>query len=224
MRPERFPNSRDLARLVRTVAGNRRVLLLALFNETTLGVGVGALAWTPHYLEIHFSVAAAGRLTAMVGAAQLIGNPVGATAMSRWGKLPVITVSMLLLAVTILLVPFASSLLTVCILVTLAGFLSMAFFSPLYAYIPLVVTKPEQVGLASGMVNVFGFGGALLTPYLFGLILDQMGDGTGYVAGYLLLAGFAVAGVVGAGLFRKAAPTVAPLPHGAPRARTAEPA
>jgi hypothetical protein len=70
-----------------------------------------------------------------------------------------------------------------------------------------VVAKPEQVGLASGVVNVFGFGGALLTPYLFGVILDQMGDGSGYVAGYLLLTVFAVAGLVGAFLFRRASGT-----------------
>ena len=204
-RPERFPSARHLVRSVRTVGANRRVLLLALFNVTTLGVGVGALAWTPHYLGVQFgsSTCAAGQLTAMVGAAQLIGNPVGAAAMSRWGKLPVLTVSLVLLALTMLLVPFAWSLTTVCILVTLAGFLSMSFFSPLYAYIPFVVRKPEQVGLASGMVNVFGFGGALLTPYLFGLILDHMGDGSGYLAGYQLLTAFAVAGVIGAILFRR---------------------
>lgn len=207
-RPERLPSPRHLARSVRSVTANHRLLLLALFNVATLGVGVGALAWTPHYLEVHFgsSAATAGQLTAMVGAAQLIGNPVGAAAMSRWGKLPVISVSLVLLALTVLLVPFASSLWAVCVLVTLAGFLSMAFFSPLYAYIPLVVARPEQVGLASGVVNVFGFGGALLTPYLFGLILDQVGDGTGYLAGYLLLTAFAMAGVVGAILFRQASP------------------
>lgn len=129
--------------------------------------------------------------------------------MSRWGKLPVITVSLVALALTMLLVPFAGSLTTVCILVTLAGFLSMAFFSPLYAYIPLVVAKPEQVGLASGMVNVFGFGGALLTPYLFGLILQHSGDGSGYLAGYQLLTAFAVAGGVGAILFRRTSPRAA---------------
>jgi MFS transporter, NNP family, nitrate/nitrite transporter len=203
--PECLPGLRHLAGCVRTAASNRRLLLLALFNVTTLGVGVGALAWTPHYMEVHFgsATAAAGQLTAMVGAAQLVGNPVGAAAMSRWGKLPVITVSLVLLTVTIVLVPFVSSLFGVCLLVTLAGFLSMAFFSPLYAYIPLVVARPEQVGLASGIVNVFGFGGALLAPYLFGLILDQMGDASGYLTGYLLLTGFAMAGVVGAVLFRR---------------------
>ena len=207
--PQRLPGARHLARSVRTVAANRRVLLLALFNVTTLGVGVGALAWTPHYLEIHFgsSAAGAGQLTAMVGAAQLVGNPIGAAAMSRWGKLPVITVSLVLLTVTMLLVPFASSLGTVCLLVTLAGFFSMTFFSPMYAYIPFVVAKPEQVGLASGVVNVFGFSGALLTPYVFGLILDQLGDASGYLVGYLVLTAFAAAGVVGAILFRQASQT-----------------
>jgi MFS transporter, NNP family, nitrate/nitrite transporter len=211
-RPEGSQESsdrRELARSLRTAATNRRILLLALFNVATLGVGVGALAWTPHYLEVQFGsgAAGAGQLTAMVGAAQLAGNAMGAAAMARWGKLPVITVSLMLLAVTILAVPFASSLWAVCVLVTLAGLFSMTFFAPLYAYIPSVVAKPEQVGLASGVVNVFGFGGALLTPYLFGMILDRLGAGSGYLAGYLLLALFAAAGTAGAFLFRRASRT-----------------
>jgi MFS family permease len=207
--PKEPSDRRELARSLRTAATNRRILLLALFNVTTLGVGVGALAWTPHYLEVQFGsgAAGAGQLTAMVGAAQLVGNAAGAAAMVRWGKLPVITVSLMLLAATILAVPFASSLWTVCILVTLAGLFSMTFFAPLYAYIPSLVAKPEQVGLASGVVNVFGFGGALLTPYLFGLILDQLGPASGYLAGYMLLAVFAAAGTAGAFLFRRASRT-----------------
>jgi MFS family permease len=205
-RPERVPGLRHLARSVRATTANRRLLLLALFNMSLLAVGVGALAWTPHYLEVHFgfNIGAAGRLTAVVGAAQLVATPVGAAAMARWGKLRVIGVSLALLALSVLLVPLAPSLGTVCVLVALAGFLSMSFFSPLYAYIPLVVDRPEQVGLASGVVNVFGFCGALISPYLFGLILDQMGEKSGYFAGYALLTMFAVVGVVGAVLFRRA--------------------
>lgn len=205
-RPERLPGRREFARSVRGVAGDRRVLLLALFNVTTLGVGVGALAWTPSFLHVEFGSgpACAGQLTAMVGAAQLIGNPVGAAAMARWGKLRVIAGSITLLAVTIAMVPFVPSLYGVCALMTLAGFFSMTFFAPLYAYIPTVVADPKQVGLASGVVNIFGFGGALLTPYLFGLVLDRIGDGSGYVAGYLLLTMFAVMSIAGAALFRRA--------------------
>ena len=32
----------------------------------------------------------------------------------------------------------------------------MAYFSPLFAYIPEVVDKPGQVGAATGFIEVFG--------------------------------------------------------------------
>ncbi|MBN1632111.1 MAG: MFS transporter, partial [Thermoleophilia bacterium] len=111
------------------------------------------------------------------------------------------------LTACILLVPVVPSLWAVIALVTLTGFLSMSFFSPMFAYVELVVTKPEQVGAASGIVNLFGFCGGLLTPYLFGLILDFNEGRLGYLGGYLLLGAFAVAGVIGVFFFRRGTST-----------------
>ena len=48
------------------------------------------------------------------------------------------------------------------------------------------------VGVASGLLNGVGFLGALVSPWLFGLLLDV---GWGYRAGYLLLSAMASVGI-----------------------------
>ncbi|MBC7293687.1 MAG: hypothetical protein H5T84_06245 [Thermoleophilia bacterium] len=85
-------------------------------------------------------------------------------------------------------------------MVALVGFFSLAYFSPRFAMVPDVVARPEQVGPATGLINLLGFTTSMLAPWLFGLVLDH---GWGYLGGYLTLAAFGVAGVVGAALFRR---------------------
>jgi MFS family permease len=198
------PRLRSLGRALGAVAVNKRVLLLSLFNVAALGVMVGALAWTPRFLQNSYgaSIGVSAYLTAGLGVAQLVGNPVGAAAMARWSKLPVIFTSMVLMTVVVFLVPFVPGLWAVFVLVTLAGFLTMAYFSPLFALIPEVVDRPEQVGAATGIIEVFGLTGSLLTPWLFGLLLDTLGPHNGYVAGYLLLAAFGFVATLGVALFK----------------------
>lgn len=196
--------ARALARALAGVAGNRRVLLLSLFNTAALAVGVGALVWTPQFLRTGFGagLSVSAYLTAGLGLAQLVANPLGAVAMARWGKLGVIFTSMALMTICTAAVPFVPGLWLVFVFVTVAGFLTMAYFSPLFAAIPEVVKRPEQVGAATGFVEVFGFTGALLAPWLFGLLLDTLGGENGYVAGYLLLAAFGAVATAGVAFFR----------------------
>ncbi len=178
---------------------NRQVLLICLFNLAALSVGVGALAWTPRFMSAEFAASAqvAAYLTAGLGLAQLAGNPLGALAMARWGKRKVIVASMLAMTVCIALVPFLPTLLLVFAFVTLAGFFTMTYFSPLFAGAAEVVTTPAEVGAATGLLEVFGFAGALIMPWLFGLLLDTVGGTGGYTLGYLLLAAVSVAGCTG---------------------------
>ncbi len=216
-----FVGPRDLARALGTTVGNRQVLLFCLFNLAALAVGVGVLVWTPEFLREEFgaSVGVSAYLTAGLGLAQLVGNPFGAVAMGRWGKKRVIVLCMLLMTACVALVPFLPSLWVVFIFVTITGFLTMAYFSPLFAGIAEVVRTPPEVGAATGLLEVFGFVGALVAPWLFGLLLDVTGVQTGYVAGYLMLAGIAALSCVGLAFLRlpglpaghRSGPTAPPL-------------
>ncbi|MFH1573087.1 MAG: MFS transporter [Acidobacteriota bacterium] len=196
--------ARALLGALRAVVANRRVLLLSLFNVAALAVGVSALVWTPTFLQAEFgaSLGVSAYLTAGLGVAQLVGNPIGAVAMGRWGKLAVIFFCMSLMTVFVALIPFLPGLWLVFVFVTFTGFLTMAFFSPVFASIAEVVEKPEQVGAATGLLEIFGFSGALLAPWLFGLFLDGLGEHGGYVAGYLLLAAFGAVATVGTAFFK----------------------
>jgi MFS family permease len=215
-----FVGPRELARALRTTVGNRQVLLLCLFNLAALAVGVGALVWTPEFMREEFgaSIGVSAYLTAGLGLAQLAGNPFGAVAMGRWGKKRVIVACMLLMTACIALVPFLPSLWVVFIFVTITGFLTMAYFSPLFAGIAEVVRTPPEVGAATGLLEVFGFVGALVAPWLFGLLLDLTGAQTGYVAGYIMLAGIAALSCVGLAFLRLPA-----LPAGRSLGPTAPP-
>jgi MFS family permease len=192
---------RALGRTLGTVALNGNVLLLGLFNAASLAVGTGVLIWTPDFLQGKYgsSVSVAAYLTAGLAVAQLIGAPTGAAGAIRWGRMPVITGSMVAMSVVTILVAVVPGRVLVFVMVALVGFFSLAYFSPRFAMIPEVVARPEQVGPASGLINLLGFGISTLAPWLFGLVLDR---GLGYPAGYLVLAAFGVAGAVGSLFFK----------------------
>jgi MFS family permease len=190
-----------LGRTLGAVAINRRVLLLGLFNAASLAVGTGVLIWTPDFLQSTYgsSAGVAAYLTAGLAVAQVIGAPTGAAGAIRWGRMPVITGSMIAMSVVAILVPVVPGRVLVFVMVALVGFFSLAYFSPRFAMIPEVVAKPEHVGPAAGLINLLGFGISTLAPWLFGLALDR---GFGYLAGYLVLAGFGAAGAAGSIFFK----------------------
>jgi MFS family permease len=85
--------------------------------------------------------------------------------------------------------------------VTIAGFTTMAIFPAIFGSIPGIVARPEQVGVASGFVNLTNLAGTLFAPWLFGVLLDTYGTATGrhgYLLGYLFLALFPLLGTIAA--------------------------
>jgi MFS family permease len=85
----------------------------------------------------------------------------------------------------------------------------------MFAYIPEVVARPEQVGAASGLNTFTGFIGSLVAPWIFDVFLDAGDRSHGpYLAGFLMLAAFGVAAVVGMAIFKAPAK---PAPEPAPR-------
>ncbi len=199
--PEGVPAFRVLMRGVAAVATNRRVLLLSVMNIGVMAIVVGLLAWTPSFLHDQrgASLAVAAYLTAGIGLAQLIGNPVGAASMARWGKAIVLLLSLAVMTVATALVPVAPGFVLPFACVTIAGFLTMVLFPAIFGSIPDIVERPEQVGVATGFVNLTNLVGTLFAPWLFGVLLDSYGSGSGthgYLWGYLLLALFPLLGTV----------------------------
>ncbi len=198
---------RGLARATGAVFSNRNVLLLGLINAAALATGVGILQWTPQFLQdVHGAGEAVSvYLVAGLGAAQLVGNPLGAMASTRWGKYPVIVWSILAMLVVTAAVGISPAAGVAFVLVLLAGFFTMTYFPPMISYLPEVVAKPWQVGPATGVNTAMGFAGSMVAPWLFGLFLD-IGERAraAYLVGYLMLAAFGVAALVGMMFFRRA--------------------
>ena len=202
--PERLAQPKSVGAVGRdlgSVVVNPKVLLLGLFNAASLAVGTGVMVWTPHFLEARYgsSAGVAAYLTAGLAMAQLVGAPTGAAGAIRWGRMPVITGSMLSMSLVTALVPIVPGRALAFVMVVLVGFFSLAYFSPRFAMIPDVVSHSEQVGPAAGMINLLGFGISTLAPWLFGLALDR---GLGYRAGYLVFAAFGFTGVIGSFFFK----------------------
>jgi MFS family permease len=207
---------RGLGRSLAAVTANGRIALLALTNAAALAISVSLLVWAPSFLQdIHGAAQAVSLyLVAGLGAAQLAGNPLGAAASGRWGKTPVIVGSLAVMVAATALEGVAPGVPLAFAMVVVAGFFSMFFFAPMFAYIPEVVTRPEQVGAASGLNTFTGFIGSLVAPWIFGVFLDAGDRSRGaYLAGFLMLAAFGVAAMVGMAFFKapaKRAPQPAP--------------
>jgi MFS family permease len=196
---------RGLASALGASITNRKVLLLGLANTAGLAIGVGILVWTPSFLQdIHRSGESISvYLVAGLGAAQLLGNPLGALATKRWGNLGVIVLSLIVMVLATAVVGIVPGVPLAFAMVLLVGFFSMFYFPPMLGYIPEVVARPEQVGPATGINSAMGFAGSLIAPWIFGLFLDAGGQsGRSYLAGYLMLAAFGVVAIVGMAFFK----------------------
>jgi predicted MFS family arabinose efflux permease len=192
-------------RALSAAATNPRMLLIALMNLAGLAVVVGLLTWTPGLLQDHHgsSLAIAAYLTAGIGLAQLVGNPLGAVALTRWGKGPVLFATLALTTAATALVPVTPGLGATFVCVTVDGFFAAAMLPALLGAIPEVV-HPDQVGAATGLMSLLNFAGSMLAPWLFGALLDAHGTApgqSGYLDGYLMLAGLSVLGTAAAAAF-----------------------
>ncbi|MCL5733994.1 MAG: MFS transporter [Actinobacteria bacterium] len=195
----------DLVHSMTAAARNYRVLLIGFANTAELAVAVGLLAWGPLFLkDIHGAGGStAFYLVAALGAAQLLGNPLGATASGIWGKYPVIIVSLLAMAILTALEGFVPGVALAFCLILLGGFVSMFYFPAMLAYMPEVVKEPEQVGPATGLNALMGFVGSMVAPWIFGHLLD-LGNKSAhaYAGGFLVLTAFCLAPFVGMFFFR----------------------
>lgn len=199
---------RALARALGIVVANRRILILGLTNTAALAMGVGILAWAPSFLQdIHGSSEAISLyLLAGLGAAQFLGNPLGAMGTARWGKFLVIVGSLVLMVVTTVAIGVIPGVGPVFAMVLISGFFSMFFFPAMLSYIPEVVAKPEQVGPGTGINTLMGFVGSMIAPAIFGVFLDAGNrSSAAYIWGFVMLAAFGVAALIAMAFFREPA-------------------
>ena len=195
-----------LIREIRSVATNRRLLLLTVINIGVMAIVVGILAWTPPFLHDQrgASLAVAAYLTAGVGVAQMVGNIAGAVAMARWGKPVVLLTGMVVMMVSTALVPLVPGFVPVVACVVVAGFLTMVLFPAIIGSVPDIVRRRSQVGAASGFLNLTNLLGTLFAPWIFGVLLDSYGTArghSGYLAGYLWLTAFPLVGSIAAAVY-----------------------
>ena len=184
-------------------ARNPGVLLMAVMNLTVVAVVVGVLTWTPQFLHDQHgtSLAVAAYLTAAIGLSQALGNPSGASAMTRWGKNAVLVVGLGLMTVAIALVPLGPGIVATFIAVVATTFLAGALLPPSLAIVADVVHGNEAVGAATGLIGLLNVIGSMIAPWVFGVLLDTYGTApgdSGYTAGYAMLAAFGVAGFASA--------------------------
>jgi predicted MFS family arabinose efflux permease len=194
---------RTLGRALAHTARSPGVLLVGVMNLTVVAVVVGVLTWTPQFLHDQHgsSLAIAAYLTAAIGVAQTVGNPLGAMAASRWGTSAVLVAGLALMALATALVPIGPGLVGAFAAVLVTVFLAGALLPPSLAVVADVAHGNEAVGAATGLIGMLNVVGSMFAPWVFGLLLDKYGTRPGrpgYTAGYLMLAGFALAGAAGA--------------------------
>lgn len=211
---------RALTRALGRAVGSGRVLLVTVMNFTQLGVVIGILTWTPQFLHDQHATtsAVAAYLSATMGVALILGNPIGATLMRKWAKGKILLVGLLLTALLTLVVPLGVGMLTALAAAVLAVLLVASVFPPTLALVADVVSRPEDLGATTGLIGLFNLVGSMVAPWAFGALLDAFGtspgDG-GYLAGYAMLACFALAGAAAAAaytLLRRSSATPVPQP------------
>jgi predicted MFS family arabinose efflux permease len=193
---------RALVRALGRAVKSGTVLLVALMNFTVVGVVVGILTWTPQFLHDQYgtTLAAAAYLSAALGVAQIVGNPLGAMAMGRWGKSAILIGGLSLTVAVMLLVPAGLGIALTFAAVLAAVVFTGAVLPPSLAMVADVAHGNEAMGATTGLIGLFNLIGSMLAPWAFGALLDALGTApgdSGYTAGFTMLACFALAGAAG---------------------------
>lgn len=212
-RPVRaLPRHADMTTSVRGLAGafaavvaNRQVLILGLCNTAGLAMGVATVAWAPSFLQDIYETPEATSMyvIAALGAAQMIGNPLGIFVAARWGLFRTLVFGVVATTITTVIIGVLPGVPLIAGVIILSQALNMFYFPVMLSYVPKVVRNPGHVGPATGMNSLMGFMGSLFAPWLFGLILDSGRQSAGaYAAGFLMLGAFGVAALVMLAFFK----------------------
>jgi MFS family permease len=196
--------------LWRAVLMNKGAMLMILgymFHSWEL---LGMRAWLPTFLTAAVAINTGnGTHAASVGAsfgallfaASMIGNISGGSLSDRWGRTAVI-LGMSALSLTcsftigwLLALPF-----WLVLLVGLIYSITTIGDSPVYSTALTELVPPHFLGAAYSLRSVVGFGTGVISPLVFGLVLDGMGNGphpTSPLAWGLAFASLGLGGLLG---------------------------
>jgi len=176
----------------------RNMFALMLPNFASVAVTFGSFAWASDYLISTFKVSnpTAGAIVAVIGVATIIGSFCGGISDRRLGSRKTIGVSMLLLFLFTLLFGISRSLVATIVLIFGIGFGANLYFATDFSLIPYASRQGiSAAGMTFGVFNTLSNVGSVVSPVLFGIILDRTGS---FSLGFGVLASIAIIGIAGA--------------------------
>jgi len=169
--------------------------LLGVVQFARMGIMVGFTVWLPTFLVVEHDLPLrqTGLVVALTYAVAALSNIGGGVVADRWNaSMPVIGVSLAVLAVLLTTVGHVRSLpLLVIAVVTTAVFLQL-YFGPLFT-VPRQLFGPSVSGLSVGFGNFCANLGGFAASLGIGVVLDVTGS---FVVGFLCLAGLALVALV----------------------------
>lgn len=195
LRKTRLPSAinwswRETAKLF----ANVNLLHIGLVNLTAISTQIVVLTWTPAFLQSRFASGALGAnlITGVMGLSFFFAALLGDRLAARINKMVVIVSGIAGCLIFPTVVAFSPAPWIVLVLVGIIGWFSFCYFAPLYSVIPRFAPG-ELTGVAAGYVNTISFLGTFITPFAFGLILDNSHS---YVLSYAVTSLVAVPGII----------------------------
>jgi nitrate/nitrite transporter NarK len=180
---------------VRKILVHRAVWLTGFIQFVRLAVVIGMAFWLPSLIveDKGFSLGVAGAVVAIGAAVTAPSNFLGGWLSDRLNRpLAVIGISLTMLAVTIVAIPFIDGLVPLIALICVNSVFVQLYFGPLFS-VPLQYVGSKNAGLVAGFGNFC----ANLGGFAFTLGLGAIKDATGsFDIGLFTLAGLCVAGLV----------------------------
>jgi predicted MFS family arabinose efflux permease len=179
----------------RRVFTNVNVLYIGFLDMMGLSTQIVVATWTPTFLETQFSfgVVAANIITGVMGLTTLVGSFFAASLSARFGKRPVILSAAIACLVLPVFIALAPSPLAVFVVVAVIGWAIIYYKPALFSLLPRFAPR-ELTAVAAGYDNTVGFAATFISPFVFGLILDNTQS---YLLGYGLTSLMALLGVFG---------------------------
>lgn len=180
---------------LKQIITNDKVIMLAIFNMVTQFCFWGIGTWLPSYLfEVHgFKLTTMGSYVAVYYAAGVVGCFLAgfiSDKIFKGRRRPVLMLSMFGFVpffIIMGLLPVGVSPVLLVLFMTLTGFFWPMHYGPFLSYSAEFFT-PEVYGACAGFVGFIGYIGAMLAPYVGGLLITTGTGGPVYTKFFMVIA------------------------------------